>query len=114
MRATSLWSDGTATGGRLARERGNLRRIEAVERLKDWTRRRFTLGDHDTILVAENARTLPGFPPLQTSIAFWTADGTRHHFTVFKPLEDVALGDFPPAWLKESLALSEGTECECC
>ena len=82
--------------------------------MKDWTRGRFRLAEDDTIVVSEIARTLPGFPPLQTGITFWTRNGERHHFTVFKPVENVVDADIPPAWLKDSLALSEGVECACC
>jgi hypothetical protein len=82
--------------------------------VKDWTRERFALSQEETIVVSEIARALPGFPPLQTAVAFWTADGTRHHFTVFKPIGSVAATDIPPAWLKPSLALSDGVECACC
>jgi nitrate reductase delta subunit len=89
-------------------------RLEAAERLKDWTRERFALAERETIIVTEAAPALPGCPPLATVVAFWTEDGTRHHFRVFKPIEGVAREDLPPAWLKDSLALSEGVDCACC
>ena len=89
-------------------------RLEAAECLKDWTRERFALLERETVLVTERDSALPGCPPRETVVAFWTLDGTRHHFKVFKPMEDVAPEDLPPAWLKDSLALSEGIECACC
>jgi len=89
-------------------------RLEAAESLKDWTRERFALLERETVLVTERDCALPGCPPRETVVAFWTADGTRHHFKVFKPMEDVAREDLPPAWLKDALALSEGIECACC
>jgi hypothetical protein len=89
-------------------------RLEAAESLKDWTRERFALLERETVLVTERNSALPGCPPRETVVAFWTEDGTRHHFKVFKPMEDVAPEDLPPAWLKDSLALSEGIECACC
>src|SRR5258706_10014405 len=101
----SLWA------GRARKGPGHL---DAVERLKDWTRERFALGEDETVLVSEIAPAVPGWPALETVVAFWTADGTRHHFKVFKPVEEVAPEDLPPAWLKDSLALSEGIECACC
>lgn len=107
----SLWTD---SGARFGPSRKGLARVEAVERLKDWTRARFALAPADVVVVTEVASGLPGFPPLQTAVAFWTADGTRHHFTVFRPVESVAEADIPPVWLKASLALSEGIECACC
>ncbi|MBC8022933.1 MAG: hypothetical protein H7Y14_07425 [Burkholderiales bacterium] len=88
--------------------------LEAVERVKDATRVRFALGPGDTILVAESVPALAGFPPHETKVVFWTADGTRHHFKVFKPVEEVADDDVPPAWMRESLTLAEGVECSCC
>jgi nitrate reductase delta subunit len=86
----------------------------AVERLKDWTRGRFVLTPDETVLVTETPTSLPGYPPIETLVAFWTTDGTRHHFKVFKPVEEIVEDDFPPPWLKASLAYSEGMSCPCC
>ena len=86
----------------------------AVERLKDWTRGRFVLTPDETVLVTEGPTSLPGYPPIETLVAFWTTDGTRHHFKVFKPVEEIVEDDFPPPWLKASLAYSEGMSCPCC
>ena len=88
--------------------------LEAVERLKDWTRSRFVLTPGETVLVAEGPTSIPGYPPVETLIAFWTEDGTRHHFKVFKPVVDIGEEDFPPPWLKASLAYSQGVQCSCC
>jgi hypothetical protein len=88
--------------------------LEAVERVKDWTRARFALDDADAIVVSELACALPGFPPLETVVAFWTGDGTRHHFKTFKPVGEVAEADLPPAWMKNALAAGDGVECYCC
>lgn len=65
-------------------------------------------------MVAEVACTVPGCPPLETVIAFWTDGDRRHHFKVFKPLAEVAEDDLPPAWLKNGLADIEGVDCSCC
>jgi hypothetical protein len=110
----SLWADSGEPGARFGASRKGPGHLDAVLRLKEWTRGRFTLADEETILVSEIARALPGFPPLETVVAFWTTDGTRHHFKVFKPVEGVVEEDLPPAWLKDSLALAEGVECACC
>jgi hypothetical protein len=110
----SLWADTGTPGGAFASVRKGPEHLDAVRQVKEWTRSRFALADDETILVAETARTTPGFPPLETAVTFWTADGTRHHFKVFKPVIGVRNDDVPPAWLKESLALAEGMECECC
>jgi nitrate reductase delta subunit len=110
----SLWADSANPGGRFGSVRKGPAHVEAVRRVKDWTRSRFQLAEEETIVVTELAPSLPGFPPLETVVAFWTADGTRHHFAIFKPMENVVAADIPPAWLKDSLALSEGVECACC
>jgi len=88
-------------------------RAAAIEQIRDWTRERFELEAGDTIVVSENARVLPGFPPRETVVGFWTADGTRHHYRVFKRVEDVVPEDLPPAWLRASLAW-DGFDCDCC
>lgn len=85
----------------------------AVERVREWTRGRFTLADDDTVMVSEVACGVPGCPPIETHVVFWTALG-RHHFKVFKPLADVAEDDLPPAFMKNALTWVEGAECSCC
>ncbi len=85
----------------------------ALARVREWTRARFTLPDEAAILVAEVACMLPGCPPLETVVAFWT-DEKRHHFKIFKPVDEVVADDLPFAWLKDSLVVPEGAECDCC
>jgi nitrate reductase delta subunit len=85
----------------------------ALDRVREWTRARFALADETAILVAEVACAIPGCPPLETVIAFW-ADGKRHHFKIFKPVADIAEDDLPPSWMKDSLAVPEDFECDCC
>ena len=109
----SLWT-GAGNAGAFATARKGAGHLAAVECLKDWTRSRFALGDGDTVMVTEVASTLPGFPLVGTVVGFWTDGGLRHHYKVFKPVEDVVAADVPPAWLKEALALSAGIECACC
>jgi nitrate reductase delta subunit len=87
---------------------------EALERVRAWTRARFGLPVDDVILVSELACALPGCPPLETIVAFWTETDTRHHFKIFKPVAEVVPDDLPPAWLKDALAVPEGGDCECC
>ena len=85
---------------------------EALDRVREWTRERFDLGD-GAILVAEIACALPGCPPLETVIAFWS-DGRRHHTKVFKPVAEVVQDDLPPWWLKEAISVPDDFECDCC
>jgi hypothetical protein len=86
-------------------------RANAASRVKAWTRSRF--GDV-TVLVTELESALPGFPPLQTVVAFWSAERKHYHFKVFKPLEEVLEEDVPPPWYRDALAVTPGTDCGCC
>jgi hypothetical protein len=86
----------------------------AAERVRAWTRARFSLPEDAAIMVAEVACAVPGCPPLETVVAFWTTNDRRHHFKVFKPVDEVVEDDLPPAWLKDALADIEGIGCECC
>jgi len=108
-----IWADSGKASAFDSRRKGAAH-LDAVERVKDWTRARFSLTDTEIVLVSEIARPLPGCPPLETVVAFWSADGTRHHFTVFKPAEEVREDDVPPAWLREALSASQGIDCACC
>ena len=89
-------------------------RLDAAQRIKLWTRERFGLAGDATLLVTELESALPGFPPLQTVVAFWSAERKHYHFKVFKPLQQVVEDDLPPAWLKDALAVSAGFDCGCC
>lgn len=87
--------------------------LEALAQVRAWTRRRFTL-DHDApVFVAEVACSLPGCPPLETVVGFWTGDAVRHHFKVFKPVCAVVEEDLPPAWLVDALVVDENAGCDC-
>ena len=67
--------------------------LQALDRVKEWTRVRFKLPQDAAILVTEVACAMPGCPPLETVVAFWTDADTRHHFKVFKPLAEVVADD---------------------
>jgi hypothetical protein len=88
--------------------------LAAIDRVRDWTRERFKLPDDAAIMVTEVTCVLPGCPPLETVVAFWTASDTRHHFKVFKPVAEVVEDDLPPSWMKNALIVVEGFGCECC
>jgi nitrate reductase delta subunit len=87
--------------------------VEALERVREWVRERFKLAPEAAILVAEVACNLPGCPPLETAVAFWENE-QRHHFKLFKPVEEVTIDNLPFAWMKESMVVPEGFGCECC
>ena len=88
-------------------------RAAAHERLRAWTRERFTLADDEAVMVSEIACSVPGCPPVETHIVFWTQAG-RHHFKIFKPLAEAAADDVPPAFMKNALVAPEGFDCDCC
>ena len=88
--------------------------LEALGRVREWTRARFDLPEDAAILVSEVACGLPGCPPLETVVAFWTADATRHQFKIFKSVQGVVADDLPYAWLKDALVVPEGFEYDCC
>ena len=87
--------------------------VAALDRVREWVRARFALGEDTAILVAEVACAVPGCPPIETVIAFW-AEEKRHHFKVFKPVADVSEDDLPPRWLRPALAVADDFECQCC
>jgi hypothetical protein len=88
--------------------------LQALDRVKDWTRERFSLPQDAAILVSEVACSLPGCPPLETVVAFWTADEKRHDFKIFKRAQEVVNEDLPPSWLLDALTAADGYDCECC
>jgi nitrate reductase delta subunit len=85
----------------------------AADRVRDWTRARFALTDDETVMVSQVTCSVPGCPPIETHLVFWTAAG-RHHFKIFKPLTEVIEDDLPPAFMKTALIWAEGLECSCC
>jgi hypothetical protein len=87
--------------------------VAMFDRIRDWTRARFRLTDDETIMISEVACAVPGCPPIETHIVFWTAAG-RHHFKIFKPPAEVVEDDLPPAFMKNALVWAEGLECSCC
>ena len=86
---------------------------DTLDRVREWTRARFRLGEDVTILVAEVSCRLPGCPPRETVVAFWLGE-TRHQFKLFKPVVEVTADDLPPAWMRDALVPLDGMECECC
>jgi hypothetical protein len=88
--------------------------IAALDRVREWTRARFKLPEDASILIAEVSCTVPGCPPLETVVAFWTDNETRHHFKLFKRVDEVSEDDLPPTWMKNALIAVEGSDLECC
>jgi len=91
----------------------NPERLQAIEKMAEWTRVRFRLPKDATVFVSEIACPLPGCPPLETVVAFWIAE-QRYQFKLFKPVAEVAVDDLPFAWLKDALAVQEGAGWDCC
>ena len=90
-----------------------LENSDALERVREWTRARFTLAADETVMVSQIACSVPGCPPIETHVVFWTPAG-RHHFKIFKPLAQVNEEDLPPTFMKNALVALEGFECACC
>jgi nitrate reductase delta subunit len=89
-------------------------RLEATRRIKAWTRERFRLDDNAVITAAQVACPVPGCPPVETIVVFWTEDGARYRFKVFKPIAEVVYDDLPYAWLLGALVDDGGLGLECC
>jgi nitrate reductase delta subunit len=49
----------------------------ALDRVRDWTRARFVLAEDATVMVSEATCAVPGCPPIETHVVFWTELG-RH------------------------------------
>ena len=92
----------------------------ALARVEADVRQRFRLSPATTVLVTELACELPGCPPLETVVAFWLGEGAdhgeplRHHYKVFKPVQQVTEADLPPWWMKDALAVPPDGDCACC
>ena len=86
--------------------------LAAVEEVQGWTRRRFRLAPQSAVLVSEVACRLPGCPPLETVVAFWTPDDKRHQFKLYKPLAQIIYDDI--GWLIGSPTSHDGSAWDCC
>ena len=95
------------------RAKKSLAHGEALDRVRVWTRNQFKFAPDETVMVSEIACGVPGCPPVETHIVFWTALG-RHHFKIFKPLAEVVEDDLPPAFMKNALVARDGADCDCC
>lgn len=85
---------------------------QANERVREWIRARFGLGDDNAVLVAELECSVQGCPPLETALAFWTADNIRHQFKLLKPVTEIVPSDL--AWLIGDLKDQETNYWDCC
>jgi hypothetical protein len=122
--AVQAWLSGRGASGESAAMPESLRmrpafkqspeHFAALERIRQWTRARFKLPEDAAILVSQVTCALPGCPPLETVVAFWTEGDKRHHFKVFKPVANVTEDDLPPAFMKSALAAGDDIDCECC
>ena len=95
--------------GTIRKSENNLVYLECVE---TWTRERFSLSDQDIVMVSENDSLIPGCPPVETVISFWSDIEIRYRFKIFKPVADVCETDIPVSWLKSSLR--DYGDADCC
>lgn len=98
----------------LGRRRKGPDHLQAIDRVREWTRARFALPSDSTIIVAQLECRRPGCPPLETVVVFWCATGTQHRFKVFKRAVEVAQEDIPFAWLREALVVDDELDFACC
>ena len=98
----------------LGSSRKSIAHLQALDQVTQWTRERFKLSADVVVLVTELSCEVPGCPPLETVVAFWTLDETPHRFKLFKPAVAVVEDDIPYAWLMKSLIVSEGFSDDCC
>ncbi len=85
--------------------RKNPERLQAIEKVTEWTRARFGLPKEAAISVAEVACALPGCAPLETVVMFWVAE---------QRYQEVVADDLPYAWLRDALAVQDGAGWDCC
>ena len=94
-------------------QRGNeIESQKMHESVREWIRARFGLGDDNAVLVAELECSVQGCPPLETVLAFWTADNIRHQFKLLKPVTEIVPSDL--AWLIGDLKDQETNYWDCC
>lgn len=86
--------------------------VQSYERVREWTRARFGLAKDAAILVAELKCSVEACPPLETALAFWSADNTRYQFKLLKPVSEVMPGDL--AWLIGELGDQQTDYWDCC
>ena len=94
--------------------RRNADQRDAIARVKALTREHFRLPADAVVLAAENPCAIPGCPPRETIVAFWTGDEKRRHLRIFKPVAEVVAEDLPPWWMRDALAEEEIFGCPCC
>ena len=88
----------------------------ALSRVEAEVRAHFRLPPEASVLVTELVCALPGCPPLETVIAWWSgaAEPLRHHCKVFKPVQQVSAADLPPWWMRDALAVPPDWAGGCC
>jgi hypothetical protein len=98
----------------LRSRKANLEYAAAIDQVRGWTRARFSLPEHAVIMVSEVSCALPGCPPIETIVVFWTDDAVRHRFKLFKPVAEVIANDLPSSFMKRALADTAEIGLECC
>jgi hypothetical protein len=96
----------------ISQQRRDQEQTHALNNVREWIRARFGLNEDNAILVAELQCAVPGCPPLETALAFWTSDAVRHQFKILKPLSEVSPTDI--AWLIGDLGEEETNYWDCC
>ena len=82
-----------------------------ISRVEWLVRRRFGIDESDLVLVSQDRATKPGYPPLETNVAFWKSE-KRYRLKIFSPVADVTDADLPVGWLLP--ALEDNGDAGCC
>lgn len=85
-----------------------------VRRIETLARDHFRLQPFTPVRVAEAPTTLPGFPPVETLVSFWSGNQSEHRWRVFKPVAQVTRDDLPPWWMKDAIVIDDMPFCDCC
>lgn len=83
-----------------------------LDRIEGWTRSRFSLSDDQIVLVSMEELDIPGFPPEDTIVRFWTDKDSRYRFRIFKPVWAIIEADLPEYWMMP--ALIDDGDPDCC
>ncbi len=82
-----------------------------ISRVECLVRDRFGVGPSELVLVSQDRATKPGYPPLETNVAFWKGE-KRYRLKIFSPVADVTDADLPVGWLLP--ALEDNGDAGCC
>jgi hypothetical protein len=72
--------------------------LEAIARIKEWTRELLGLEEGAAVMVSELTCTEPGCPPLETVIAVFRLGGGSDKRKLHRAIHEVTRGELAAAW----------------